>query len=66
MPDLTTNLAINESLTEMSESLSTDLQMLRNYRADLVKKQQFERIDLLKNVEQKIEALIAATTAALR
>jgi hypothetical protein len=62
----TTDLAINESLAEMQVSLSADLQMLRNYRAFLVKSACFERIDMLKTIESGVEKLLEDIASAIR
>ena len=58
MPTITQH-AIRESLDEMNDSLCQDLKMLRNYRSELVKEQQFDMIETLIAIEQHIEQLLS-------
>lgn len=53
-----THIAINDSLKELKNSLAIDLQMVRNYRSVLVKKQELDRVDSLREIEQCIEHLV--------
>jgi hypothetical protein len=62
---MTTHLAINESLTELKNSLALDLQMVRNYRSVLVKTQELERVDSLREIERCIEQLVSAVEKGL-
>ena len=51
-------LAVKESLTALKDSLATDLQMVRNFRTELVKKQQLDKVSALKDIEQRITELM--------
>ena len=62
---MTTHLAINDSLKELRNSLAVDLQMVRNYRSVLVKKQELERVDSLREIEKCIEQLVAVVEKSL-
>ncbi len=54
----TTDFAIDDSLTELTQSIRLDQQMIRNYRTALVKAQQLDRVTSLREIEDKMEELI--------
>jgi len=60
-----TLIAINDSLTELKNSLMLDQQMIRNMRTALVKSQQFEKISLLKKIEEQFTEVMESIEAAL-
>ncbi len=63
---MATDIAIDESLLEMKKSLVQDQQMIRNMRSALVKNQQFDRVNALKEMEECIDQLVLVIDTALK
>ena len=63
---MATDTAMDESLLEMKESLVKDQEMILNMRSALIKKQQFERVNALKKIEECIDELVLVIDTALK